>query len=281
MEMAALSGGPHSLVIGLQSEIRQAASQMLARQTGAEVTEANSGQSALLALQGNKPIELIFIVDRVSDMSIFELLQRLRKTKNGQSLPLAVLTDSLYPHERRLISDMPGVVTSVLSRDPQHIERVVGRLLAALDTRPMSAGDRSQFAQGGAEFLAKLAGDRGTYSFYPLSDWREQLISAQGSFPLAAQMDLFAALGAAEGQTNLVSLAATPSLSEAERMAAAGAFAKSVRRFGMLMSRQDVLRNYELYNQLGPKDPVAAKALGLVLDVTEAQAGKADWPEGH
>ncbi len=63
-------------------------------------------------------------------------------------------------------------------------------------------------------------------------------------------------------------------------MEAVKAFARSVRKFGMNLHRENVKQAYELYNEYGPKDPITAKAMGLVLDVIEAQAGKAPWPEG-
>jgi hypothetical protein len=47
----------------------------------------------------------------------------------------------------------------------------------------------------------------------------------------------------------------------------------------MALRRDEVLQAYDLYNDIGPKDPVAVKAMGLVLDIIEAQAGKAPWPE--
>ena len=95
-----------------------------------------------------------------------------------------------------------------------------------------------------------------------------------------AQMSVIAAVGSAAGQAKLVTMAANGSLSEQDRMNAARAFGSSVRRFGMLLNSDEELRSYDLYNQLGPRDPVAVKALGLVLDVTEAQAGKMEWPQG-
>ncbi len=280
LEMISLGNGPHVLVIGLQPELRQAASQLLSAQRDSPVTEANSGQAALQALNGMQPIELIMLVDRVADMSVYELLQRLRKTQHGQSLPIAVLTDRLYQHEWRLMDEMAGVVPSVLSYDGAHMDRIVNRLLDTLDTNPLSTSDRAQLSRTAGDFLAKLASDRQLYDFYPLGDWRERLISTQAELPLASQMTVLAAIGSAEGQAQLVSMAANGSLNEQERVNAAKAFGSSVRRFGMLLDSDGVLNNYDLYNRLGPTDPVAVKALGLVLDVTEAQAGKMDWPQG-
>ena len=48
---------------------------------------------------------MIIIVDRVHDLSLFELLQRLRKTQGGGALPIAVMTDQLYPRDTACCSD--------------------------------------------------------------------------------------------------------------------------------------------------------------------------------
>lgn len=280
VEMVSLAAGPQALVIGLQAELRQTAGFQLQQQTGAEAVMVNSAKAALLALSGNQPIELIVIADRVSDLSLFELLQRLRNTRNGQSLPIAVLTDRLYQHERRQIETMPGVFLSVLTDDERQMERIIARLHATLDTRPMSDSDRGEFAVTAGRFLAKIAADRERYAFYPLSDWRQRLVRLQRGLTATGRMDVMSAIGSVDGQSALADMAANARLAEAERVAAAKAFGKSVRRFGMLLPREELQQSYDLYNQLGPEDPAAVKALGLILDIAEAQAGQADWPEG-
>lgn len=280
VEMVSLAAGPQALVIGLQAELRQTAGFQLQQQTGAEAVMVNSAKAALQALSGNRPIELIVIADRVSDLSLFELMQRLRNTRNGQSLPIAVLTDRLYQHERRQIETLPGVFLSVLTDDERQMERIIAQLHASLDTRPMSDSDRGEFAVTAGRFLAKIAADRERYAFYPLSDWRQRLVSLQRGLTATGRMDVMSAIGSVDGQTALADMAANTRLAETERVAAAKAFGKSVRRFGMLLPREELQQTYDLYNQLGPNDPAAVKALGLVLDIAEAQAGQADWPEG-
>ncbi len=279
-EMTQLAGGPHALVIGLQAELRQAAQQQLQLQTGADVTAVNSARAALLALHEGKPIELVVIVDRVVDQSIFELLQRLRQANRSQSLPIAVLTDQLYPHERQLIDDTAGVISSVLSRNAEQMERVVRMLLDSLDTSPMTAADRGNFAGVGGKFLATIAGDRERYGFYPVADWHDRLVNTMGGMTPSSRISLLAGLGSTESQRKLAMMTASGNLDEQERLEAAKAFGRSVRQFGMILSREDVAQSYDLYNQLGPTDPVAVKSIGLILDVMEAHAGKMLWPEG-
>ncbi|MCA9133829.1 MAG: hypothetical protein KDA45_11770, partial [Planctomycetales bacterium] len=280
MEMTQLAGGPQPLVVGLQSELRQAAQQQLKMQTGTSGLSANSARNALLALAGTTPIEIIVIVDRVADQSLFEFLQRLRSSQKAQSLPIAVLTDELYQHERQWIENTPGIVSGVLSRNPEYMGRVVQRLYDTLDTAPLSAGDRAHFAAVSSRFLTRLASNRDKYAFYPLADWSGHLEALGENVSLETQLTVLAGIGSAVSQRKLSALAANSALPAADRYEAARALGKSVRRFGMNLTEQDVLQTYELYNTLGPGDPAAAKSLGLALDVLEAYAGKGAWPEG-
>lgn len=280
LEMTRLAPGPNALVIGLQSELRQVAQQQLQTVTGADVKSVNSARGALLVLDGEDPVELICIVDRLADQSIFEFLQRVRKSKKGHSLPIAVLTDQLYSHERKLINATPGVVVSVLSRNTEQMKRVVDQMHAQLDTNPMTPADRTHFMEVAGGFLARIAGDRDQYAFYPVGDWREHLVSAHGGLSATTRPRLLSGLGSPASQRELVELAAIPGADSQAIFEAANAFGSSVKRFGMQLSRADVESCYDLYNRIGPQDAEVAKSLGFVLDVIEAQAGKKAWPQG-
>lgn len=272
VEMARLSSGPHALVIGRSGDLRQAAQQQLEQQVGAQVTTADSARSALLAIDGLQPIEMVLIVDRLSDQSVFELLQRLRTAQRSRALPIAVLTDELYQHERRLIAQLPGVVSAQLSRGPQQMQQVIDQLMGQLDTQPFSTEDRSRFVEIAGGFLSRIASDPDQYAFYPLNDWRSELGGIGRGMSMDSRMALLAALGSPDSQMQLVTLASSSSLTAAERQQAAREFTTSVDRFGMNLGRSDVLRVYDVYNALGPSDPATATSLGMVLDAIEARA---------
>lgn len=280
IEMATLGNGPHVLVVGSSPDLRQAAAQQLRQQVGAEISQAPTAREALRLLAANRPVELILVVDRVGDLSLYEMLQRIRNSAKGQSLPLAVLTDKLYQHERQWISETGGVVKSVLSRDAEHTRRVVTQMQDTLDTQPLTLADRGWFAQVGSRFLARVTGDREAYAFYPVDQWQRSLKEIAEALPAPSQTSMLVGLGSQDSQLDLFALAADPNREAAERVAAANAFSDSVRRHGMLLQREDVARSYEVYNQLGPTDDVAVRALGHILDVIEAQAGQlAQWPK--
>lgn len=280
VEMTRLQTGPHALIIGLQSELRQAAQQQIQLQTSSDVTAVNSGVAALKALAEPIPFEMILIVDRVADQTISQLVQRLRNSERGRALPIAILTEQLYSYEREVIDEMPGVITSLLSRNAEQMERVISLLNSTVDTTPMTPTDRASFHTSASRFLAHIASHREHYAFYPLSSWHGAIVDDTTQVSGETQIALLSGLGTADAQSRLANMTAQPTLSEAHRMNATKAFARSVRQFGMNLHREQVEQAYKLYNDVGPNDPVAAKAMGLVLDVIEAQAGKAPWPEG-
>ncbi|MEM7478632.1 MAG: hypothetical protein AAF483_26915 [Planctomycetota bacterium] len=278
LEMTQLSNGPHSLVIGLQADLRQAAVDQLQAVTTAEVTSVNSAKDALMALYGDSPVEMVVICDRVLDQTLFELLQRLRHSRKAGALPIAVLISDLKPHEERLLGRLGGVVQSVLSTRPEQMQRVVAMMLSQLDTEPLGPIDRSEFAFQGQQFLSKITAERETYSFYNIAKVRTQLGRAVRRLQGPSAANMLSGLGTKDSQIQLVEMSAIGS--DDARKGAAEAFSRSVQRFGNQLGREGVKRSYQLYNELGPQDPTAVKTLGFVLDVIEAQAGKRSWPQG-
>lgn len=272
LEMSRLANGPHVLVIGLQAQIRQAAQQQLRQSLDAEVTSVNSARAALIALQENVPYELVVIVDRVNDQSLRELVQRLRMTRRAGALPIAILTDDLTSGEQQLMNSIPGIVTSVLSRNPEQMDRVVELMTQKMDTEMLNVADRAYYSIAGKKLLARIAGDSDQYGFYHVDDYREQLVAITHDMQVENQVQLLSGLGNATSQAELFDMAADLALSEEQRNLASSRFAQSVNKFGMLLSREQVQACYDIYNRLGPVDPISVRVLGSILDTIEARA---------
>ncbi len=113
-----------------------------------------------------------------------------------------------------------------------------------------------------------------------MNAWHSAIVDGGVSSSPESQITLLSGLGTSDSQWRLASMTWQSTLKETERVDAAKAFGRSVRQFGMNLNREQVLQTYDLYNEVGPNDPIAVKATGLVLDVIEAHAGKAPWPEG-
>lgn len=275
IEMSRLGQGPMVLVVGLTADLRMAAEQQLAA-LGSQAISVNSTAAALQILDQPYPIEMIMVVDRVPHNSVRALVERLRNSRRGGSLPVAVLTDNLEPFEMTELSRMGGVVMSVLSAQPEHMPRVITELERQLDIRPLSPEERAGFNATANQFLATIAADRTLYGFYPLARWEKELTTAIDALPREAWMSILSGMGTPDSQEQLMQVAADTSEVEATRLQAASAFERSVQEFGLVLGRAGVLRAYDLYNTQGPDDPVTVTALGRVLDAIEAKTGKGE-----
>jgi CheY-like chemotaxis protein len=269
LEMSQLRNGPSVLVIGHHSEITSAAKQQVESSLGGHAYTANTAREAIRLLNTDAPIEHILIADRVSDQSLFVLLQRFRGGRRTHDLPIAILTDELTDDESRLIGKLPGVVQSVLSRNESQIHRIASSLTEQLDTTPMNEADRIRYFEVGSSFLTEIISDRAKYGFYPVGDLRAKFQSLGIALSATARAELLRGLGTSDSQLRLIAMASDPELDDQDRVNAAQQFAVSAKRFGILIDRQSQLRIYDLYNQKGPNDPAAAESLGVILDAVE------------
>ena len=273
VEMGRLGQGPTVLVIGLSSDLRLAAKQQLLAM-GAEAIEVTSTSDALRVLNEPYPIEYIMVVDRLPRNSILTSIDRLRHSKRGGSLPVAILTEDMDALEKSELSKIPGVVFSVLSEVPDQMQRVVAELERRLDTRPLTPAQRQAYSETANQFLATIAQDRQRYGFYELARWENELAQVANNFPNETRLSLLGGMGTPASQQELISLAANTSMDAETRQQAAELFTRSMSSHGLLLGRASVLQAYDNYNSQGPTDPVTVSALGKVLDAIESRKKK-------
>ena len=268
IEMGRLVQGPTVLVIGLTSDLRLAAKQQLMA-IGAEAIDVTSTAEALRVLNEPYPIEYIMVVDRLPRNSILTSVDRLRHSKRGGSLPVAILTDDMDALERSELGKMPGVVFTVLSELPEQMPRTIAELERRLDTRPLTGAQRQGYAETANQLLATISSDRQQYGFYELARWEKEISEVASHFPSATRLTLLGGMGTVASQQELMALVADPVIDAETRTQAADAFQRSVAHNGMLLNRAGILQAYEAYNRHGPTDPVTVTALGKVLDTIE------------
>ena len=278
IEMSRLESGPNVLVLGLREAFRSAAVQQLETQ-GAKVLTTNSLSEALRLLDQPHPVEMMFIVDRLAEHTLSAAIERLRNSRRGAALPLVIMTSDLDDIDRAKIADTPGTITSVLSRDPNNMARVLASLQEQLDTRALTTDERVRLANSANQFITRIAADTQRYSFYPLREAEAELGRSNVAMPVELKQNLLAAVGSSDNQEKLMRMAADRSLGGEHRMGAAQAFKRSVRQFGVRMRRTAVGDTYDLYNRQGPTDEVTVSAIGLILDSLEAGAGYKQWSD--
>jgi hypothetical protein len=90
----------------------------------------------------------------------------------------------------------------------------------------------------------------------------------------APSIAVLGGLGTAPSQVALLDHASSSTAAIETRRAAAAAFAASVQRHGLQLSRDEVLRQYDRYNASETADADTQQVLGQILDVIEKKPSK-------
>jgi hypothetical protein len=108
--------------------------------------------------------------------------------------------------------------------------------------------------------------------FYDLNQ-QANAIAAAALRPDASRESIavLAALGTQKSQRSLANLAGLQTTPIATRRAAAEAFDHNVQQHGLLLTRDEILRQYDRYNASAAADAETQQVLGAVLDTIESQ----------
>jgi CheY-like chemotaxis protein len=106
--LAVVVGGATERCDGLTTQLNQLAMRSLV---------FSNARDTLRFVQGAEPIEMIFIVDRVLEMKLYELIQRLRTSPRLKAIPIVVMTDIFSAADRALVksSNLPEIEYGVLT----------------------------------------------------------------------------------------------------------------------------------------------------------------------
>jgi hypothetical protein len=109
-------------------------------------------------------------------------------------------------------------------------------------------------------------------------DLRRQtdVIEAAALRPQAASESIaaLAVLGTPAGQRALADLASLQTTSIATRREAAQAFDRNAQQHGLLLTSDEILRQYDRYNASATADAGSQQVLGTVLDAIESQRSR-------
>ena len=87
-------------------------------------------------------------------------------------------------------------------------------------------------------------------------------------------MAALALVGTPESQKSLADFASQSSIPIAARQQAAAAFQRSIARSGILLTEEEILRQYDRYNASATADAGTQQVLGSLLDALESVRGK-------
>jgi len=239
---------------------------------GLDAEIARTGRDLFRKAAQNPDVEFVLISDAIARRVALETIQSFRRDPRTAGIPIGFMVRSKRIHvmqdwakNDRLIEVFPQPA------DTQSLGFRIRCLLKRSKRDILTKEERIQRASRALKHLAKLAEHPQRYSFYDLSlqegAIESALLVSELAKPAARTLGL---LGSAKAQHALVLVASQNPRPLAQRQAAATGFALAVKKHGLLLTTQEIKRQYAIYNQSAKLDIATQKVLGSLLDTIEA-----------
>jgi HEAT repeat protein len=239
---------------------------------GFQAEIAVTGDSLVKQAVASPDCEAILVSDAIDNAPVKEVVQHLRHDARTARLPIGILTREAYlPEMERFAEGDPWTRAFPRAHDMMGIMLQMRQLLALQDATAITADSRLQWAQMALDYFARVAADTRHYLFPEVFAQEETLIAALAHPGLSARAaQVLGALGSPRAQQALVQLASQNDRGLPQRRSAAAGFALAVERRGLLLSRPEILTQYDRYNRSGGLDRETQQVLGSLLDSIEA-----------
>jgi CheY-like chemotaxis protein len=256
-EMRQLDAKPLVLLVGGSSSLRTQVSTLL-QQFSYRVFETSSASQAMAAIRQGLPIESVFIVDRVFEMRLGEMVQRIRANPTTSTCPIAILADSLSDGDHRILSEDNRVVVGSVPPESSGLSDILRRMAIVNQAPRVESVGRLAWKQLADAYWVD-------FKTLQVSKTPESKFIPWAETPVA--------------QKHLVTIVLDKSLPLPEREHASQIFVQSVKQFGLQLSSETENAQYDEYNLRGPNETDLRVLLGRVLDAIEAAKGKRTWAE--
>jgi CheY-like chemotaxis protein len=250
-------------------------------QIGLEADAAQSGTETFRLARNNPDYEFVLISDAIDSPDVSETIQMLRKDPRTNRLPVGLMARRERLEQAAEVAELDPLVLSFPR--PHTVESMAfqtARLLDLAGHERVSYDERLDQAARSLDHLTRLAQAPGEYAFYDLHRHQQAVQSALFTPPLAVKAAaLLGLIGSPESQRALVTVASQHARPLAEREAAARGFDAAVQRHGLLLTRDEILEQYERYNRSERLDKGTQQVLASLLDTIERPSQQAPEQE--
>ncbi len=265
---AASSGARRALVAGPSTQNSRVSGPLAAM--GFEVDTATNGRELFELAAGSPDYELALIDVTIERPSADLLVQQLHRDWRTATLRVGLIArNDLLERARRITRDDPMTLTF----SPPHTAQAVTWQAEQLATlAPRAFVDFAERQRQAAAALSRLAelGDS-LHKLYDLRQIESSVLAGLYAPKLGAKAAaVLGTLGTPRSQQVLADQAGRDIQSWDVRRAAVTAFRRSIQRHGILLTSDQLRRQYDRYNQSENRDPATRQLLGLILDCIEA-----------
>lgn len=266
---AAVRGAPIALVADTRATEAQRVAGLLAS-LGYDAEIETDGRTLFHMASSLPEVELVLIDVALQQPSAREALAELRRDARTALLPVGITAPLEFLKEaERIAATDPLCEAIVRPHTPEAMQFQVASLLGLLGTQHVGHDVRLQHAARALGWLGELsAREQSVYDLRSLDDAVQTALQLPELAPLAAPV--LARFGRHSSQRALVNLASREGLGVETREVAAKAFCASVARFGIQLTTDEIVQQYDRYNNSADRDVATQQILASVLDCIES-----------
>jgi CheY-like chemotaxis protein len=267
------STGDRGILVGHPSPLRGRTIGGLAADAGFAPEAVASGAELLRRGPASSDWELILISDELKATTTWQLIELLQADPRTAELPIVLMTargdEALFQLDK--IADSHQRVLAI--REPienEGVNTAISRALALAGRDLVDRDRRLEQAILAMEWMNQLSQGKSKL-MTDVARQQDRLIEALYTGALSqTAAELLARIGSPRAQLALADVASQNNMPLAARQAAAGAFDQSIQSFGVLMTRDEIQRQYDRYNASRGLSVETQRILGALLDSLEA-----------
>jgi hypothetical protein len=262
------SGFRHALVAAPSlMEARELAGMFVA--AGYETDTYLNGKELVLAAAQSPDYEFAMIDVTIDHPVIGILLQQLRHDPRTASLRVGLVArDGHFDEAEHLAGHDPLSKAFARPHDSKAFRWQLDQLATLAPQEFVGIEARQRQAAVALDLLAELG--RSSSKLYDLRSVQQHIIAAVYNPKLAVKaVGVLADVNSAESQRTLVDVASRNTLPLAVRKAAVKAFRQNTQLHGILLTSEEIRRQYQRYNESEKLDAATQHVLALVLDCLE------------
>lgn len=243
--------------------------------SGLTVSSARNGHQFYNAAIQSPDFQIFIVTQSLAKPAARELIQLLRSDWRTRQVPIAFVGDgSEVMNNMRVLAKSDPLFRSLeLNFDTRIVASQLDQIQSLSSSWPVSSSARLLHGQVAANWMLKIIEQKDTHRFYRIHNHEEaiyRLLSIDGYTEKACRM--IASLGTAKSQEALANFASQSGYTMEQRTVATKCFADSVKRFGTLLTTDQIQQQYDRYNASESDTVEVQKLMGQLLDAIEKRA---------
>jgi hypothetical protein len=237
---------------------------------GFTVDVANTGKEVLQKLLRSPDYEIAMIDAGISQPPVELLLQQIRRDDRSADVRVGIIARAdFFDKAEHVAGSDPLTVDFPRPNDDDAVRWEVEQLAAIKPRDLVRPEERLREAGEALELMAELS--RTSPKLYDIRRLQDVLLAALKTSSLAPKaVAVLANINSPEAQRALVAVASRETSPIELRQAVVEAFRANVQAYGILLTTDEIRRQYDLYNQSEKADKASQKVFGLILDCLEA-----------